>query len=97
MEFAIADAFYKNHQYFELSNNPSYYLANQFVCRSSDDNYKQLCKEYFDEMGFFTDKKKSNEKLEELYSFINDNNLIHATIKFLNKNRSRTYRIKNEQ
>lgn len=97
MDFAIADAYYKNHQYFELSSNPTYYLANQFVCRSSDDNYKQLCKEYFNEVGFLTNKKKSNEKLEELYLFINDNNLIQTTIKFLNKNRSRMYRIKNEQ
>lgn len=88
MDYKTAKKIHSSKDYNAFNQDPTFLFINQFM-KGGKTSDKELQKNFLEYIGCTITKKKVEEKCEEVYNWVKDNNLLDKVVEFVHLNRSK--------
>lgn len=88
MNYKTAKKIHSSKDYNAFNQDPTFLFINQFM-KGGKTSDKELQKNFLEYIGCIITKKKVEEKCEEVYNWVKDNNLLDKVIEFIHLNRNK--------
>lgn len=96
MDYQTAKKVHSSKDYRKFNQDPTFLFVNQFMKKGKDFD-ADLQKQFLQVINFVITKKKVDEKCQEVYNWVKNNNLLDTIVNFVRSNRNKAIWYPNEK